>query len=436
LSIPRVVLLLLVLALVGCAPQSVMLPPAAPTAIPFPTMTPGRQIVGVLPTTVPENAPLLANPATAVALASAPTATPDTSACPTTGASVSFVGTVEGGLSIPNGAVTFLNAGGTIAALTDGLAAAELLGETGGIATSFDFTGEGVPEVVVSFDDPELGGMLLILVCENGRYVNRYQAVTGGRPPEVLRYGDMNFDANPDLLFTSEVCSAVDNLCQYRTTLVTWTGGQFVNLMNTPPDGDIPPTFGDIDSDNVYEIITRQDGRGNSDTGPLRTGTQIYDWNGTSYVLSFVQPDPLRYVIQALHEADAAFREERMDDAARLYNYALDEATLGYWFGGNEDRNLRAYALYRLLLTYTFAENGDPLNVYERVRTDAPGLENVPVYVRMADVFWNQYQESNNLNVACTAVLALVDDNPVALDLLNRYGTRNPTYTRTLLCPF
>src|SRR6266496_3060206 len=74
------------LVLVGCQPSTSEqnLPP---TAIPFPTVTPGLLIKGVLPDVVgvPLNGVGLSNPATAVALANQPTATPDYKTCPGSG---------------------------------------------------------------------------------------------------------------------------------------------------------------------------------------------------------------------------------------------------------------------------------------------------------------------------------------------------------------
>ncbi len=425
--------LFFLLILVACAPRTVG--QVAPTVIAFPTMTPGYQVSGSLPTPLPQEA-LLANPATAVALASQPTPTPNYGACPQATDDTSFV--PAEGLSLANGIPAYLNAGGTVGGLRNGLLATDLLPESGTVTTAHDLTGEGAPEVLVALVDPVQGGTLLLLTCENGRYVTRYQSALGDGPPQVLRVTDLNADGTPDLLATAETCSEVDGLCEYRTTIVTWDAvrGRFINLLNTPPDGDVPPRVGDVDNDRVAEVITVQEGRGSEETGPLRTGSQIYDWDGTAYQLSVSQPDPLRYMIQIVHEADRAFREERPDDAARLYLAALDNDDLAFWFGGNERAQLETYVRYRLLLTYTFAENGDALTVYEEIRSEYPGLENAPVYAALADAFWNAYQTSNNLNIGCAAALDVLSERPLALDVLNRYGTRNPTYTADQICPY
>jgi hypothetical protein len=75
------------LLFVGCQPNPASEQNLPPTAIPFPTVTPGREIKGLLPegVGVPLNGVGLSNPATAVALANQPTATPDYKTCPGSG---------------------------------------------------------------------------------------------------------------------------------------------------------------------------------------------------------------------------------------------------------------------------------------------------------------------------------------------------------------
>lgn len=403
-------------------------------------MTPGKRISGVLPTPPPAYADLLANPATAIAAANLPTATPNYTQCPTLDESVSLNNIVAFGTSIPNSILTFLNDGGASSQIEPGLTEVDVVDAFGIVRANFDLTGEGTPEVIVSYSTFEDGGTLLVMTCESGRYVLRYQNNIGGAAPEILRVGDMTADGRADVLFTAEDCSEVDELCQYRSVIITWNPneGQFINLLNTPPTGDAPPQSVDVDNDRIIEVITQQTGNGNSQTGPIRTGSQIYDWNGESFVLSITQPNPIRFVIQAIHEADTAFREERMDDAANLYLFTYEDGVdeLAYWYGGDERDILSSYALYRILLTFAFAENGDPLSAYEQTRENYLSAENPPVFARMTDIFWTRYQESNNLNVACQAVLEFVNTRQDALDLLNRYGTRNPTYTTESLCPF
>jgi hypothetical protein len=137
-----------------------------------------------------------------------------------------------------------------------------------------------------------------------------------------------------------------------------------------------------------------------------------------------------------VHEADRAFARLDMNTAISLYRLALDDnEPLDYWYN-DEAPVLRAYTLYRLLLAYAYIEDSQRLIVLQDINTLFPDAATAPVYVTMAQTFWNTLQVSNNLNTACIEVLNIVAARPDALDLLNRYGSRSPTYAAPSLCPF
>ncbi len=322
-----------------------------PTAIPFPTMTPGRVVEGVLPPVVglPLDGSGMANPATAVALANQPTQTPNYAACPSS-ASPSLPPLPSTGREISTAITNFLSNGGSAGALADGVRAWGLLGDTGVIRADVDFTGGDVPDVLITYLAPDDGGTLLVLGCVNGIYSPLYQAITGDETPEIIAVGDLNYDSLPDVLFSSRQCAAGDTEdCSYRTQLITWqpSSGRFISLLNGAITSASPPTINDVDTDNVSEIVVRLTDPGNTTTGPLRTGVNIYDWNGAVYVLSIIQLDPPRFKIQVLQEADRAFQRLDTEQAISLYQLAQSDTSLRYWFNDEPDI-LNAYAFYRL----------------------------------------------------------------------------------------
>src|SRR4051794_7050283 len=82
-TLSTILFLILILMLAACQPET----PVAlgPSAVPFPTMTIGQRVEGIL--TPGASRPLmnsLSNPATVEALGGRPTMTPDYSACPPT----------------------------------------------------------------------------------------------------------------------------------------------------------------------------------------------------------------------------------------------------------------------------------------------------------------------------------------------------------------
>jgi len=432
----RLYSLLLTIALVAaCQPA---LPAAvAPTIIPFPTMTPGQVLRGPLPTVVPGgSASGLSNPATAVALANRPTATPNYAACPPP---------AEGGL-LPAPATgremvsdidTFLSAGGAPLTLeTDLRDHWNVLGDSGSVRADLDLTGEGAPEVVASLNTPDEGGMLVIFTCSDSRYVMRYQYTTDGDAPRLAQVGDMNFDNQPELMFSSQRCETPDS-CTYQTQLVSWRGdlGRFVSLLSGEIESERVPVVNDLDSDEVGEIVVQFESPGNASTGPLRTGVTIYDWNGAAYVQSVTQLDPPRFSIQVIHEADRALNRLNAQEAIPLYQLALESTSLEPWLN-DEGSILQSYALYRLLLGYAYMADERTLEVYQRIIDTFPDGETAPVYVPLATAFWNAFQVTNNLRSACHEVKEFITTRPEAVDLLNRYGSRSPAYSESTVCPF
>lgn len=403
-------------------------------------MTPGRTLRGPLATVpaLPLDGGGLANPATAVALANLPTPTPSYGACPPPTAPLLSARPATG-REMSAAIVTFLSAGGSAAALDQALRNEwGALGDTGSVRGDIDFTGEGAPEVIASYAAPDEGGTLIILSCINGLYAPLYQSNTGSAAPQIILAGDMTFDRKPEVLFSGVVCAADSpDDCAYRSQLLTWDSaeGRFISLLNRPLNSAALPSVGDPDNDSVLEVIVRQDNPGNQATGPLRTGVSIYDWDGSSYVLSIVQLDPPRFQIQVIHEADRAFARLDADQAISLYELALSDTTLRFWLN-DEPFTLKSYVYYRLLLAYAYTEDDRLLPTYQAALQAFPDPATAPVYAALLSAFWNAWQLTNNLNSACLQVQALIAQRPEAVTLLNRYGSRSPVYSAQDLCPF
>jgi hypothetical protein len=266
-------------------------------------MTVGRTVRGDL--TPPVSSLMRRGCRAGAAIGRAGHAAPDRTVCPS---EVSAALVVAVHRALVDAMLRFLNAGGGASALETALRDEwALTGEGGAIRTDLDLTGEGTPDVLASYTSPEGEGTLLVLGCANGTYAALYQALSeSDTPPEALWAGDMNNDQLAEIVFANQVCP--DDDCTYQTQLVTWKPdlGRFVSLLERTLTTDQPPELRDIDNDAVSEVVVSLKNRGNKDTGPLRTGVNIYDWNGAAYVLSIVQYDPPRFRIQVVQEADRA----------------------------------------------------------------------------------------------------------------------------------
>lgn len=422
----------------ACQPE---IPAVRPTVIAFPTMTPGQILRGFLTPVALRPVNPLSNPATVEALGNLATPPPDYTACPVQLAGVTLPEKPDNATAAAGALLDFLNTGGTAAALEAALRDVwQVTAETGYILQN-DLTASGAIDLIIGYVSPENTGTLLIAGCSDGRYVLRYQTTADGdAPPQIISLGDINRSFINDLVFARRVCKG--EACEFETQMIEWSRqrGRFVNLLNEPLISLNIPAVRDVDNDQVGELVLTLTSRGSSGTGPLRTGVNIFDWNGATYVLSIIQLDPPRYRIQVIHEADKAFFRLDMPAAANLYQQALDNVELRDWFN-DEARILISYIYYRQLLVYGYTGDVRLSEVLAKLNSEYPTGETVslfdlPPYVEMAYAFVTDLQNNQDLHRACLAVQAIIEERPSALQLLNRYGSRSPTYTALQLCPY
>ena len=427
-------LFFILLMLAACQQPTASIP-QPPTAVPFPTMTPGRTIRGFLPTVVALSLDgNLANPATAVALANRPTATPNYSQCPPA-ASPDLSGTASTADEMADSISDFLSFGGSSQALETALREDwGVLGESGAVQTA-DLTGEGSPDVLVTYLVPGAGGALQVLGCANGRYIT-YHHLSLDSIPQIIYAADMNVDSRADILYASQQCPTTSEAdCTYNTQLLTWRDARFTSLLDGTIVSQNLPEIADVDNDRVLEIVVRMTSSGTPLTGPLRTGVTIYDWNGITYTRSITQLDPPRFRIQVLQQADRNLNRGDTRAAIALYEEALNNESLDNWF--NDDPEvLRSYAFYRLLTTYAFTEDEGLLPTFQMIQQLYPDPANAPIFAQLSNAFWNALQVTGNLRSACLEVHDIIRAQPDILERLNRYGERGPQYAVNELCPF
>jgi hypothetical protein len=434
-----------VLCILLCVTACTSTPNAvAPTFAPFPTMTAGQEIFGALPT--PANpVPIgeLANPATAIALSSQMTPTPNRAACPVLdGTAVLLRRPTDTDAAIQS-IVNYLQDGGSITELREAVRVRwDGFGQSGFIRDDLDLTGEGATDIVMSFKTPQDIGMFLIIGCNNGQYQVYYQFITEEENiPRLVTLLDINNQIPAEVIFAVQECFSAED-CQFEIQVLGWDGlrGRFNNLLDTPLNVIDIPEIRDIDNDLVAEIVVNLRTRGNSETGPLRTGVNIYDWNGSVYTLSIVQLEPPRYYIQIVQQGDESFSQENWENAIQTYNLVVDNEDYRYWFN-DEATWLESYALYRMLISFAILGDARFSDIALKINTDYPitaetPVEDLPVYVVMSYRFIDSMTVFADLHRACRDVLAIVDERPEALELLNRYGSRSPTYGELDLCPF
>ena len=99
---------------------------------------------------------------------------------------------------------------------------------------------------------------------------------------------------------------------------------------------------------------------------------------------------------------------------------------------------LRAYAHYRLLLTYAFTEQDSAaLNIHTTLMAENPDTLPSYAYAAIGDAFWRTYQSAqHNMHSGCLAAAETATSYPQAAIFLNSYGPANRSYQIPDLCPF
>jgi len=425
--------------------QLVLSPPAAAT------VTPGGRIVVVLPTPAPPTPTAVVGPnepsgADALSFPVPPPELGGPEECPSPGnppppdappSYAQYIDTINRFLSA-GGAVPFLaSILRTWGAITD---------QAGTVSDAYDLTGDGVYEVLVVVIDPlnttvsPQPGQLMIFGCHQAVYRLLYSSDYGPGfgAPRLLHVGDMNADAMPELVFLQERCQGVS--CVQAAQVLTWSAPNDGFLaLNVDTIGAPGGRFSiqDLDGDGVLEIMIQGSGTASGmAAGPPRGTTTVWDWNGLNYVRALSQLDPPVYRIHVIHDADRALEQGDGEEAVRLYREALENPLLGTWSVIDEAANLRAYALYRLVLTYAYLENGAALDTYTRLLAENPEGSPAAAFAALGDAFWRAFQASHNLHTGCVAALEAAALRPESLRFLNSYGPANRAYQATDLCPF
>ncbi|GAB4411638.1 MAG: hypothetical protein Kow00106_05970 [Anaerolineae bacterium] len=466
-------LALIAALLIGCGPVSDAIGDREPPTVTRPpvlTATPGGRLsvwlvtpTGQLavPTTPPPGGSLPGNPvgpnATATAAVATIQAATQTAAapppapyyqpnqCPQPGAPAPPVRPEDfNDFSVAIG--RFLSAGGAPTVLEATLREWGALTDKGGIVQAdTDLTGDGIPEVIVTLYNPATynpeaplnAGQLLVYGCDAGGYRLLYQTVFNPAIalPELVRVGDMNTDVKAELVFFSETCSG--SACFKEAKILSWNAivGVFEELNN----GQIVAINGrvsvlDVDGDGVLELTAAINPPGTAATGPQRSVVDTWDWNGQDYVLALREEVPgARYRIHAIYDADDLLRQGQWRPAILAYDEARKDDTLLAWNIPGETEALRAYAAFRILITYARLGNARAETWFNILIGENPPGSPGYGFAQMGQAFMDNFRATGDARAACAAAIA---SGANVLGVLNSYGYSNRAYTLNDVCPF
>ena len=354
----------------------------------------------------------------------------------------------------PDAIRAYLNAGGPREALTAILTNASSITTTVGGVQTFDLTGDGELETIVSIYDPATldrspapAGLLLIYGCSNRQAVLLYADASdnGSSLPRPIKIGNLvAAKRGGQVAVQTSTCGA--HTCFEQLDVLGWNGSTFVSLMGTPlslPSATF--TFVVAPGDPAFEIEAQGGTINSVGAGPQRTEKQIWKWNGSQYVKAATELSPVEYRIHAIYEGDDAFTAGDYARAVDWYSRAITDDNLKDWHAEigyrtqNDRAILTAYARFRLLLIGVVRGDANARDQLDQLTAQFP--DGTPGYLtrQMAQTFWDKYEATNDLKAACAEANAYAnsgDNNQyLIVDDLNLFGYTNRTYTSDDMCP-
>jgi len=333
----------------------------------------------------------------------------------------------------------YLDAGGSPATLANVLSAWDARPASGSPTQQADLTGDGLPEIVVFYEDPlsetiPRASRLAIYTCQSGG-VHKIYSYYPGEWLGLASVGveDLTADGVADLAFTELSCGA--HTCWSTLHVWSWNGVDFSEQVG----GDFTLPYAIFALEDA-RVLATSGGIGSVGAGPQRAYTETWAWNGSVITLSTSQVGPARYRYHAFQDGDEALFRSEFDSAYWSYMTLLTDNTLISWegfYGAEEERRwLAALAHWRLVLMGLKLENyADAEAHYERLQEGFPPHTPGHAVTVLAELFWDRYLEVGNIAYGCEAFINTPEAVEV-LDFLNSYGYANPTYTKEALCPY
>lgn len=349
----------------------------------------------------------------------------------------------------PSAILSYLNAGGSVAALQERLTELEI-GNDPLAATAGELTGDDKLDVVVSFINDRSQsfppqGALLVFICNAESYSLEHYEISeqGFEPPAIIHIRDLNANGLGELITSNAICDA--HTCYEDVKIWEWTANGFENRLNGTtidlPFPDIQIT--DYDQDGVYQLEATGSGPGSISAGPPRDRTRIFTYNQQTGFWDFAEENlgPSNFRVHVLHDADIASRNGNYPLAQVFYDQVINDSELVDWMPEeheNELINLQAYARYKLVVVYTLMEQQENAQrVFEAMVSIYPEGSDQRGYMEMAQTFLNLYN-GTNLDAACNAVhqYAAINLAKVLTPLGQEvFGTSNPNYSPLDVCP-
>jgi len=366
-----------------------------------------------------------------------------------------------------------------------------------------DLTGDGIPEIILK-DWVELN----IFGCREGKYrtlltIETNEPTFSHTGASLLDAQDLNRDGIPELLIMQGSCGTcvADD---YR--LLEWDGTTFSSILGNDgyrsPYGNIirgvvfpevlfvdgfpytdptihPTILRDIDQNGIKELIFSGGIPSSYNSRyhcPWRVESVTLSWNGSLYVVTNWTPDAPQFRFQAVQDGDVYTSVGKYDLALESYQQAIFSDKLDSWSSERQQYErdllsvydpsqatpvkpgpdpveynmLAAYSRFKIMLLHVIQGHmPEARTVYDTLLSKFPPGTEGSIYSELAQIFWNEYQVSNDAGSACSKVVQKVNkDKTIYLGYLGNisnesghlatddHGWWSLRYTPMDICPF
>jgi hypothetical protein len=251
-----------------------------------------------------------------------------------------------------------------------------------------------------------------------------------------------------------------------------WDGQKFRDLLVPDSSGEVfvnasgETHYEDVDGDGIDEVISNsglptwsiyRDGL------PWRDEKSYFKWNGQNYVFQKKEMTRPEYRFQVIQDGDQMLWTNNYTLAVSLYQTAIFSDTLEWWsperlqflqavwdssYSGdatpippnpnpNEYYQLAAYSRFRLMQIYLLqGYEADAKTVFETLQAKFPKSNAGYPYAEMAALFWNEYQTSHDIAIACKPAQKYVEAHPEILTPLGSdyHGWQSHNYKAVDVC--
>jgi hypothetical protein len=348
---------------------------------------------------------------------------------------------------MPSVVLDFLNTGGTLEALDEGLYQAGIANQPAA-AASGDFTGNGKLDVVISIYNPQSqslppAGQMVIYKCQNDAYELGFtqESPEFSGAPGILYIKDLTGDSVQEIVSNSPSCGV--HTCYEYIEIFAWDGEAFTNRL-VGATGDLPfPVVNFIEQeDRTFDLVVSGSGIGSVGAGPQRDQIRRWSYQSDREVWEVIDErlGESSYRIHVLHDADQAAETGDYDVALILYQRVISDTTLVDWVNPVEEQDtLAAYARYRLVLLYQIRgqDQFSQITLREMEQT-YPETSSLHAYTLMAKTMMDAYA-SDGLEAACREARNFARENETEILAPlgpEAFGYGNPAYTPEDVCPW